>query len=97
MPRYLPPRLGGTLAVAVCDRCKLKAYLDDLVSDVNSPGLRVHRHCADLKDPYRLPPRKTERIDVRYPRPEVEVPLNEPDFIGTEYNDPIDFPPGINT
>ena len=75
MPRYLPPRLGGALTVAICDRCKLKAYLDDLVSDVNSPGLRVHPHCADVKDPYRLPPRKTERIDVRYPRPEQNVPL----------------------
>ncbi len=97
MPRYLPPRLGGALTVAICDRCKLKAYLDDLVSDVNSPGLRVHPHCADVKDPYRYPARKTEKIAVRNPRLEQNVPLDEPDFIGTEYNDPIDFPPEINT
>lgn len=97
MPRYLPPRIGETLTVAVCDRCKLKAYLADLVADGDSPGIRVHPHCADKKDPYRLPPRRTERIDVRYPRPEVDVPLDEEDFIGTEYNDPIDFPPEINT
>ena len=78
MSRYLPPRLDGTLTVAVCDRCKMKAYLDDLVSDVNSPGLRVHAHCADLKDPYRLPARKTEVISVRYPRPEEDlIPLEE--------------------
>lgn len=73
MPQYLPPRTGTVLTVAVCDRCKMKAYLDDLVSDVNSPGLRVHAHCADLKDPYRLPARKTEVISVRYPRPEEDL------------------------
>lgn len=79
MPRYLPPRSGGTLTVAICDRCKMKAYLDDLVPDVNSPGLRVHRSCADLKDPYRMSPRKTEKIAVRYPRPESELipPLDD--------------------
>ena len=73
MPRYLQPRTGEVLTVAVCDRCKMKAYLSDLVSDVNSPGLRVHAHCADLKDPYRLPTRKTEVISVRYPRPEEDL------------------------
>ena len=73
MPRYLSSGGGTTLTVAICDRCKLKAYLVDLVSDVNSPGLRVHAHCADLKDPYRLPARKTEVISVRYPRPEEDL------------------------
>jgi len=50
-----------------------------------------------VKDPYRYPARKTEKIAVRNPRPEQNVPLDPPDFIGTEYDDPIDFPPEINT
>lgn len=84
MSRYLPPRTGEVLTVAICDRCKMKAYLADLVADVNSPGLRVHPHCADLKDPYRMPQRRTERIDVRYPRPETELSAEDPESPGEE-------------
>jgi len=71
MPLYLPVSLkGNTVAIAVCDRCKMKAYYDELVPDGESPGLRVHPHCADEKDPYTLPARKTEVISLRYPRPD---------------------------
>lgn len=71
MPLYLPVKLGSnTTAVAVCDRCHLKAYYDELIPDGNSPGLRVHPHCSDIKDPYRLPARQTENISLRYPRPD---------------------------
>lgn len=70
MPLYLPVNRGGTVAIAICDRCKLKCNYDDLVPDGNSPGLRVHEHCRDVKDPWRLPARQTERINLRYPRPD---------------------------
>lgn len=43
-------------------------------SDPNFPGLRVcDQGCADQKDPYRLPARKTERIALRFPRPDLSV------------------------
>jgi hypothetical protein len=32
--------------------------------------------CADQFDPYRLPARKTERITIRFPRPDVSVAVN---------------------
>lgn len=70
MPLFLPPRLGaGTCAVAQCDRCHKKVYLDDLSPDGDSPGLKVCKDCNDLPDPYRLPPRKSEDISLKDPRP----------------------------
>ena len=64
-----------SVAIAVCDRCKMKVPFVTLVADGNSPGLRVcaERGCRDVLDPYRLPARKTERINLRFPRPDVSV------------------------
>ena len=73
MALYLPVKTGGTSAIAVCDRCHKKAYYDDLVPDGNSPGLRVHMDCRDVKDPYRYPARKTEVISLRFPRPDSDL------------------------
>lgn len=97
MPKFLRPRRGGQLTIAICDRCQRKIQLTMLSPDGNSPGLRVCGKCRDAKDPYRYPARQTEKISVRNPRPEQNVPLDTPDFIGTEYDIPIDFPPEINT
>jgi hypothetical protein len=42
--------------------------------DINFPGLMVcEENCRDEKDPYRLPARQTERINLRFPRPDVSV------------------------
>ena len=54
--------------------------------DPNFAGLRVCSHgCADEIDPYRLPARKTEKISLQYPRPDVgltdSVPVS-PDYDG---------------
>ena len=52
--------------------------------DPNFPGLKVcQQGCADEKDPYRLPARKTERITLQYPRPDVSVAVT-PDDITTD-------------
>ena len=46
--------------------------------DPNFPGLKVcQQGCADQKDPYRLPARKTERITLQYPRPDVSVAADD--------------------
>jgi hypothetical protein len=74
MSRYI--RTGpSNLAIAVCDRCKMKVPYTELRSDGNSPGLRVCSDpgCWDTKDPYRLPARKPEVISLRYPRPDEEL------------------------
>lgn len=62
------------IAVAICDRCRLRRPYVQLAPDRNLPGLMVcNLGCNDQRDPYRLPARKTERIDLRRPRPDVPV------------------------
>ena len=96
MPKFLPPRRGATLAIAICDRCQRKVYHDDLRPDGNSPGLRVCVACWDVKDPWRLPARRPDRITLRHPRPYAAPPLDPvPPLLITEYGEPIDFPPEI--
>jgi hypothetical protein len=47
-------------------------------NDPNFPGLRVcDQGCADQLDPYRLPARKTERITIRFPRPDLPIAAND--------------------
>lgn len=89
MPRYLDTRGMASLAIAVCDRCKMKRSFVSLMSDTNFPGLRVcDQGCLDEKDPYRLPARKTERINLRFPRPDESVATVN-NFLATTAEDPI--------
>jgi len=76
----------ASLAIAVCDRCKMKRALVNLMPDSNFPGLRVcNEGCRDQLDPYRLPARKTERINLRFPRPDVSVAVTDNNIITTGY------------
>ena len=62
------------IAIAICDRCRMKRPHATLGPDINVPGLMVcEENCRDEKDPYRLPARQTERINLRFPRPDVSV------------------------
>jgi hypothetical protein len=64
----------------------MKRPFVSLGSDPNFPGLRVcDQGCRDQFDPYRLPARKTERINLRFPRPDVSVAVNPNDIITTGY------------
>lgn len=85
MPIFLDTTGLASLAIGVCDRCKMKVSFTSLVSDPNFPGLRVceDRGCKDQFDPYRLPARKTERINLRFPRPDVSVATNPSDILST--------------
>jgi len=76
MPLYLNTLGLGTVAIGICDRCKRKFSLTQLMSDPNSPGLRVCEDDKDIFDPWRLPARKTEDITLQYPRP--DEPLDVP-------------------
>jgi hypothetical protein len=74
MPIFLDTRGLTSLAIGVCDRCKMKRAFITLGPDPNFPGLRVcEEGCRDQFDPYRLPARKTERINLRFARPDVSV------------------------
>ena len=78
MPVFLDTRGNATLSIAICDRCKMKRDHDQMRPDPNFPGLQVcGQNCADEKDPYRLPARKTERITLQYPRPDVSVATDD--------------------
>ena len=74
MPIFLDTTGLTSLAIAVCDRCKMKKPYVNLRPDGNSPGLRVCGDgCWDTLDPYRLAARKTERINLRFARPDVSI------------------------
>lgn len=74
MPRFLDTTGQSSLAIAICDRCKMKRPYSVMRKDPNFPGLRVcDQGCADNFDPYRLPARKTETINLRFPRPDESV------------------------
>ena len=86
MPRFLDTTGLTSLAIAVCDRCKMKRAYANLSPDPNFPGLRVcDQGCKDEFDPYRLPARKTERINLRFPRPDLSVAVDSAAIITTGY------------
>lgn len=86
MPIFLDTRGYTSVAIAVCDRCKMKRPYSVMRNDPNFPGLRVcDQGCADQKDPYRLPARKTERIALRFPRPDLSIALQDNNLITTGY------------
>ena len=83
MAIFLETRGYSDRASAVCDRCKMKRPHAELSKDPNFPGLMVcEQGCKDQFDPYRLPARKTERITLRFPRPDVSVAV-DPDALLT--------------
>jgi hypothetical protein len=87
MPIFLNTEGLTSLAIAVCDRCKMKRAFVQLGPDPNFPGLRVcDQGCMDTLDPYRLAARQTERINLRFPRPDVSVAVTESDLLTTGNN-----------
>lgn len=81
MPLFLDTRGYSSIAIAICDRCKMKRPYSVMTNDPNFPGLRVcDQGCADQKDPYRLPARQTEKIALRFARPDVSVATDPNDL-----------------
>jgi len=86
MPRFLDTHGLSDIAIFVCDRCKMKRPHAEARNDPNFPGLLVcAQGCADQKDPYRLPARQTERITIRFPRPDVSVAVNPNNLTTGDY------------
>ena len=84
MPRFLNTEGNASLAIFICDRCRMKRPIIEAMPDPNFSGLKVcQQGCADQIDPYRLPARKTERIALRFPRPDVSVAVNPSDILTT--------------
>ena len=88
MPRFLDTRGNSTLSIFICGRCKMKRPEDEAHPDANFPGVIVcERGCGDEKDPYRLPARKTEKITIRYPRPDLSVAVESSAIVVGGYQD----------
>lgn len=75
MPRFLDTTGRSTLGIAICARCSRKFSLEELFPDPNSPGLMVCKDDLDDLDPYRLPPRAPDQINLMFVRP--DVPLTD--------------------
>jgi hypothetical protein len=87
MPVWLDTLGNNTLSIAICDRCKRKIAYSDIRPDGNIPAIRVCGDgCSDEFDPYRLAPRPTEKVSIRFPRPDADV---------AQYNDAITTDPNI--
>jgi hypothetical protein len=97
MPIFIDTRGMSTISIAICDRCKMKRPHAEMSMDFNFPGLRVcAQGCKDEKDPYRLAARKTERINIRFPRPDTNIDVI-PDAIQTSGSVQLDLSPIPNT
>jgi hypothetical protein len=75
MPKFLNTIGMPSVAIAICDRCHRKVPYSELRSDGNTPGLKVckDKACWDVYDPWRLPARQPERINLRNPRPDTRI------------------------
>lgn len=87
MSRYLDTTGNTTLGIGICARCNTKRALHELVSDPNASGLKVCRDrgegCLDVYDPYRLPTRPPDRVQLPFNRPDVPLEQPKPDPIDT--------------
>jgi hypothetical protein len=78
MSIFLDPTGRSTYGIGICARCSRKFSLEDLYSDPNSPGLKVCLDDMDQYDPYRLPPREPDKIDLPFYRPDVPLSAGGP-------------------
>jgi hypothetical protein len=71
MPIFLDTRGKSNLAIAICDRCRRKVPHADITADPDT-NLMVcaDADCVDEPDPWRLPPRRPDRIALAFVRSE---------------------------
>lgn len=82
-----------TLGVAICGRCSAKLPLAQLYSDPNAPGLMVCIDDLDVLDPWRLPARETELINLPFVRPDTDVSV--PAALAAQDTQAIANPPSV--
>lgn len=70
---WVDTRGEATYGVGICGRCSAKLPLRFLQSDPNSPGLMVCPDDIDVLDPWRLPARETEDINLPFVRPDTKI------------------------
>jgi len=74
--RFIDTTGNATLGVGICSRCNFKFPLGDLADDPNLPGFKVCAVDRDDYDPYRLPTRGPDHVQLPFSRP--DQPLDTP-------------------
>jgi len=87
MSIYLDTRGKSNLGIGICDRCSRKFSLTELMSDPNSPGLRVCKQDLDQLDPYRLPARQPDTITLPFVRPDTPIGTDPAGLVTEDDND----------
>lgn len=88
MSTFIDPCGEPTYGLGICGRCSRKFVLSELVSDPNSPGLKVCREDVDQYDPYRLAPRAEDKITLPFNRPDTPVTVRPSGIVsqdGTQF------------
>ena len=78
--RFLDTTGNVTLGVGICARCQFKFPLGMLQDDPNIPGFKVCTADRDDFDPYRMPARSPDVIQLPFVRPDEalsEAPVHE--------------------
>lgn len=70
---FLDPSGQPTFGIGLCARCSRKFLLADLQPDPNYPNLMVCEADRDDYDPYRLAPRKEDKIVLPFTRPDMNI------------------------
>lgn len=71
--KFLNTTGNPTLGVGICQRCAMKFPLHMLSDDPNVPGMKVCRADRDDFDPYRLPARMPDVIQLPFVRPDTQL------------------------
>lgn len=71
--RFLDTTGNPTLGIGICGRCSFKFPLNMLRPDPNVPGLMVCEADTDNFDPYRMPARPADVINLPFVRPDTPL------------------------
>lgn len=73
MPVFQDVRGQPTYGLGLCARCSRRFPLAKLRPDGNAPGLMVCADDWDSIDPYRLPARGPDRLNLPFVRPDIPL------------------------
>lgn len=57
----------GKWALATCGRCGMRGRYSEMVDDGQTPGLRVHPACRDIRHPQEKPVRAEDGVALQRP------------------------------
>lgn len=79
--RFLDTTGNPTLGVGLCQRCQFKFPLHMLQDDPNIPNFKVCAADRDSFDPYRMPARPADIINLPFVRPDTPLVVSAADQV----------------